>query len=105
MDFRSFIIRWNNNHPLDKKFREKYNIAFNSEEHRKINQIDILLEYIEDQLYDDSRKEIEIQLKEEDEYKKGNWIKNNLDKQDEIDLFDRIDIKKFNNDSDQIKIE
>lgn len=43
----SLIIWWNTEFPLDRAYRKKYNIAFNSVEHQNTNQIDVLFEQME----------------------------------------------------------
>jgi hypothetical protein len=44
---RNFIIAWNIAYPLDKWWRDKYNIAFNSQKHRDSNILDVCIEYEE----------------------------------------------------------
>jgi len=106
MSYKDFIIRWNNDHPLDKKYREKYNIAFNSPQHRQINQLDILLEYIEDQSFEQFKSDYHIKAVKAQQYKEGIWLEEKqLTSEESTDLFDNIDIFKFNNDSSQLQIE
>lgn len=50
--FEKEIIKWNSRFRYDRFFRKKYNIAFNSPEHRGMNQIDIFFELFEDQVFD-----------------------------------------------------
>lgn len=61
-NYKRFLIEWNNRFPLDRRFRKKYNISFNSEEHRKTNQVDMFLDLLEDSMV---------------ERQKGNYIKYN----------------------------
>lgn len=90
---KSFLIEWNNTFPLDRQFRKKYNIAFNSEAHRKTNQIDIYLEMMEDKLFDDFEKEIEENIRKKKLYEKGEWISvSERTIEIEDDLFDKINI-------------
>ena len=42
------IVKWNFNFPLDRWWRKKYGVPFNSKKHQKISQIDILFEYFEE---------------------------------------------------------
>lgn len=44
IDLAHFILTWTNNNPLDKLWREKHNIAFNSERHRSVKIIDLIIE-------------------------------------------------------------
>lgn len=50
-DVRSFVISWSSRFPVDRWWRKKYNIAFNSPSHRESNFIDQLIEYHEEKLY------------------------------------------------------
>lgn len=89
------IIRWNNTFPLDRAYRKKYNIAYGSEEHRKVNQIDIFMQWLEDRVYDRAIERLEKEEKNLLEYKKGNWLKEEhetISKEEEDDLFDNIKI-------------
>lgn len=94
---RSLMIGWNNNFPLDRRFRAKREILFNSDEHRATNQVDIYLQWLEDELY----KEYLTRAKEEVEdkvlYDKGQWVKEVASSdQETLDLFDKIDIDAIN---------
>jgi hypothetical protein len=93
MSLKGFIIRWNNDHPLDKKFRDKYKIAFNSIEHRNSNQLDILFEYLEDQLFVEYDSAIEQRINKQKQYEAGQWLEEvKMSEQEAQDLFDKIDI-------------
>jgi hypothetical protein len=49
-DIRTFIIVWNNKFIYDRMYRQKYNIAFNSPQHRALSPIDIFIDIMEDKL-------------------------------------------------------
>jgi hypothetical protein len=68
-DIRNFIISWDSRFPIDRWWRKKYNIAFNSHSHRESSFIDQLIEYEEDILF----REIES----EEKYIPGvgDWLK------------------------------
>lgn len=51
-----FIIRWNNELPLDLWWRRKYNIPFNSQKHREVRYIDIYHEWQEEQMWEEHLK-------------------------------------------------
>lgn len=51
MNLKDFLVEWNNQFPLDKRFRNRNNISFNSIEHRQTNQIDILINFYEDVMF------------------------------------------------------
>src|SRR5579872_2777371 len=99
-NLQQFLIWWNNRFPHDRWFRKKYNISFNSIEHRRLCQIDIKIEYLEDKLFYDHSLSIEDREKRSEEYSKGIWLKDQGDslneKQKQL-LFEDIDLDKFNN--------
>jgi hypothetical protein len=97
MDWRTFMIRWNNEHPLDKQFREKHNIAFNSIQHRQINQFDLYLQYVEDQLFEEAMNNSIDNKNKAQLFKKGEWLQEQvITKQENDDLFDKIDLSNMN---------
>ena len=51
-DFERFIYEWNINYPIDRYYRKKYNLRFNSPDHRVSNFIDMAFEYFEDKIYE-----------------------------------------------------
>lgn len=91
-DLRSFIIEWNNTFPLDREYRKKHQIGFNSTKHREVNQIDIYLEWIEDKVWDEFHETSLERAKKEELYKKGEWISKN-EKQEQMsdEDFDKIE--------------
>lgn len=48
---RDYIISWTSSSPVDRWWRQKYHIAFNSPEHRAVSFEDQLFEYLEDEMY------------------------------------------------------
>ena len=50
-DLEEFIYNWNIQNPIDRYYRQKYNLRYNSLEHRASCLIDMALEYVEDQLF------------------------------------------------------
>lgn len=92
-DFRKFIVEWNNIFPLDREFRKKHNIAFNSPEHRAICQMDVYVNWLEDQMFEEHEVELVEYFKKQKLYEKGEWISERIlsDKVEE-ELFDDIDI-------------
>lgn len=77
-DLKSFILKWNNTWQYDFWWREKYNISFNSPEHRKMNQIDIKFDYLEKRIAQKQQDELEEQKRKELEYlKEGKWLRKN----------------------------
>lgn len=47
----SFVLEWNIENPVDRWWRSKHGIAFNSSLHREISFIDEYMEFYEDSLY------------------------------------------------------
>jgi len=95
-ELKAFIVRWNNDHPLDRRFREKYKLSFNSPQHRETNQFDILLEYIESSLIAEYEAEINKAIEKEKLYQKGIWLSENVTEEQSIDLFDQLDLSQLN---------
>ena len=46
-----FVYHWNTSNPIDRWWRNKHKIAFNSPEHRVVSFIDMRFEYEEDLLF------------------------------------------------------
>lgn len=100
-DYKSTIIEWNNKFPLDKWFREKYKIPFNSSKHREVNQIDVYFEWVEDFLFKKYSEDNIRQKTEEEDFKKGIIVKERQNKSLEDD-FDNLDIKKLQQSIDKM---
>lgn len=99
-EIREFIISWNDQFPLDFWYRSRYNIKFNSEEHRKTNLIDVLIEFEEMLIAKEytikrMRLESDIDFRE----KTGKWLstRTRQPSQSEIEsAFENMDLSKFN---------
>lgn len=93
MSMRSIIIQWDNEHPLDREYRKKHNIAFNSPQHRELCQLDIYMEWLEDQLYNDAMVQAKHEIECEAQLKKGIWLRERtVTDEASNELFDQIDI-------------
>jgi hypothetical protein len=94
---RDFLLRWNNNFPFDRTFRKKYNIAFNSKEHRDTNQIDILFDICEDSLMMELVREEKRLRKRYEEYKRtGNFLEEREEDPERIsEIFESLDVTKY----------
>jgi len=95
---KEYIIKWNNLYPIDLWWRRKYNVSFNSEQHRKLNFIDAFIEYQEEKTFSDYKKKSEEEKKNIEEYRMtGNYIKESEMSQEEIDrVFDTLDLSIYN---------
>ena len=74
-ELRIDIIDWNNRFPLDRWWRQKYNISYLSEEHRKSTFFSQLFEYMEDKLYEEHYERLDAKDEDPDPYipMSGNW--------------------------------
>ena len=93
-NIKSFIYWWNSTYPIDRWWREKYKIPFNSKAHQAMNFIDMKLEFEEDRMY----VELRTQKKDVTVYRPGygDWLKKRktvkLNAKEVDDLFDSFDI-------------
>jgi len=95
--FKSFVYHWNNNYPVDRWWREKHKIPFNSLQHREFCFIDMFFEYQEDKIFAEIMSKRE-EKKDEDIYKPGygDYLKKKKLTEKEIDeAFDNLDISKL----------
>jgi hypothetical protein len=93
-DIDSFIYKWNVTYPIDRWWREKHKIAFNSPEHRVVSFLDIYVEWREDQLINKAQANAVKNL----EYKPGDWLterKQEISLEDEIREFENMDLSKL----------
>lgn len=76
-DIKDYVIHWNSRFPIDRWWRKKYNVAFNSSVHRESSFIDQLIEFEEDRLFESFLKG--------NEYKAGtgDWLKLQVPKTEE----------------------
>ena len=87
-DLKSFLIHWNNRFKYDRKYRKKYNIGFNSPEHRKLNQIDIFLDLYEDHLSEKFVKDYQQKIADIEDYEKtGNFLKEKIEDDSTLDKY------------------
>lgn len=87
------LLQWNVRFPLDRSFRLKHNIVFGSEDHKRINQIDIYLEHLENNLYIEIYEEAKEAIAMEKEFEEGKWLKApRISEKQELDLFDKLKI-------------
>lgn len=106
MDIKQLVIDWNNQNPLDRLFRIKNHIVFNSPQHRQTNQLDILFEYIEEKMFEQQQQQITEQAIKDEQYQKGIWLKENkLSNEQQQDLFDKIDVGSINSQDNSLSIQ
>ena len=91
-DITAFIYKWNATYPIDRWWRERHKVAFNSPEHRVVSFLDIYVEWQEEQLYIKARETAQRQ----EDYRAGDWLRERaVDVQREIDDFENIDLSRF----------
>jgi len=92
-----FITRWNNIYRYDYWWRQKHNVAFNSEQHRQVSPIDIAFEYFENSLANQTLQQFNDDKDKQKVIKKtGQWIKvNEQQKQREKELIDNLDLSQL----------
>lgn len=91
-DIRAFISNWNLMCPVDRWWREKHNISFNSPTHRATSFIDMYAEFWEWRLF---HQKTDKKKTQETPYIKGtgNFLKHRELTEKEIDeIYDSIDI-------------
>lgn len=98
-DLRKLIISWNNRFPLDREYRKKYNIPFNSPQHRIISQLDIYLEWLEEEAFKAAIENAVEDIEKKEQFDKGVWLKPReaiMSSEEDIDAFDKLDVGVLN---------
>ena len=87
---RSQLIDWNNSFPLDRIYRQKHNILFNSDDHRRLCQVDIYLDWLESELFKEYEADFIQGEKRAELYKKGIWLREPEEQEMTDEDFDKI---------------
>jgi hypothetical protein len=102
-DITTFIFNWNNKFPLDRWYRRKYDIPFNSKEHRDISLLDILIDYQEDFIFRTMPEDLRQRKKDKEDYlKTGKYLRPQIDyienpTEEEVDeWFENLDVRELN---------
>ena len=76
-EYRNFVIKWNNAFPIDRWFRNKHNIPFLSEEHKKCDFFTELMEFEEEKAFYELSQEKKEKEERAQEYipNIGDWLK------------------------------
>jgi hypothetical protein len=91
---RNFAIWWNNTFTIDYWYRRKYNIPFNSKQHRDISPLDILIEWEEEQITT-LVKNARVEKEDLEDYKKtGKWLRDKVEEIQE-DFYDNLSFEAF----------
>lgn len=97
---KDYLLRWNYQFPLDRWWRKKYGVSLFSEQHLNASQADIVLEWLEEKLFEEIQQKAELQEKIDTDYRNGKWIRNSsadsITEKEESDLFDKISVREVN---------
>lgn len=88
----AFIINWNNRFPVDRWWRNKYKVAFGSEQHKQMNFITMFIDYEEEKVFRKIEKDKDpdnVDMFANDKIQK--LSKSEIDKE-----FEDLDISEFN---------
>lgn len=94
-NIQEFVEKWNRQIPIDKWYRHRYNIPFNSPQHRAVSLADMYFDFFEFVLDKFKKKEDE---KKGDKYVrgKGNFMKEAVYTEADIDrLFEELDLNEI----------
>ena len=109
-EIRREVKRWNLLYPLDKWYRDKYNIQYGSKEHKKLELINIRASFEEDVLYIKSIKSLSNATKDEYVPSIGEWlskpqVQDDVSQKEIEDIYNNIDLSKLDGDVDEIILE
>jgi hypothetical protein len=97
VDKRTFIINWNKKFSKDLWYRRKYNIRFNSKEHRELSPLDIAIEY-EEYMLIEHEKEKRLKYEERAKlYAEGKIVVKRENEEETKQFFESLDLDSFNN--------
>lgn len=91
---KNFVALWNNKYILDYWFRRKYNIRFNSSQHRGSNLVDIYFEFIEEKMFQDAKNKQALELKLQERKKEHGWLTEQETEMEE-DILKDLDLSIF----------
>ena len=104
-DIRKFALEWNTKYPIDRYWRKKHKVAFNSEIHRQASLLDMRIEFEEDQLFEEAKRSNEESyfryVAGTNNYLKPRAKFADVSEQEAQDLFDQLDISKIENIDDK----
>lgn len=98
--FSTDVVKWNLEFPIDRWWRDKYKVPYLSAQHKEACFLDMLFEYIEEQI----KEKVTIKIQKSttsdktEEYVpgSGDFLKTSLSSNIEIDdVFDKLDISKI----------
>jgi len=97
VDKREFIINWNKTFSKDLWYRRKYEIRFNSKEHRELSPLDIAMEY-EEYMLIENEKARKLKYEERSKlYAEGKIVVTRENEEETKQFFESLDLDSFNN--------
>jgi len=94
---KEFVYRWNRDFPIDKWYRNKHKVAFNSPIHREVSFFDMRFEYEEEQLFD--RRDIDYKIDT------GDWLKLDKSIMEDDTLTEEQKIHKFKKEFENLDLD
>ena len=94
-EFRSFVYKWNTLLPIDKWYRSKYKLKFNSKEHREISFLSMLFEFEEEKAYREIGNVSKYIPNEGNFLKKRKAEEKKLTMEDVKKEFEQLDLSQF----------
>jgi hypothetical protein len=94
-----FCIRWNSAYPIDRWWRERHKVAFNSIEHRGMSFLDMRLEFEEYLLFKHNERLREYVPDI------GEWVDVDLFVSDDAELTDQEKMRKYTDEFKQINLD
>jgi len=102
------VRRWNALYPLDRWYRKKFNIPFNSEQHQNLDVLDIRFAFEEHVLYREVDAYNDLPKDEFYTPRTGNWLRKQEEQastdQEIRDIYDAVDLSKIDGDPDIITV-
>lgn len=94
---KELILKWNNLLRYDFWWRDKYNVAFNSEQHRAMNPIDVKFDWLEKRIAEQQQLQYHEAEKQQLQYlKDGKWLKPRTENsKEEQQILDELDLSKI----------
>ena len=104
-DIRAYVNEWNLRFPIDRWWREKFNVAFGSSVHRESSIFNQLYQYTEDKMVLEARRKAEQEAKKKEEGFEeienyipgtGNWLSPRILEGKELDdAFENINLDDY----------
>ena len=94
-----FCLSWNLIYPIDRWWRTKYKVAFNSERHRSVSLLDMRFEFEEEMMF---YKSEQIRSYAPN---KGQWLKDKIDFNEDEELTQEEKLEKYKKEFEEMDID